>query len=93
MGLNMKTKSLEERLREIFTKIFGSSIYIESGRHYEIVKPLTDFIKSELDNRDKQWLEAVGEDEPDPGYINNMADERETRNQLRLEIKNLMGVK
>jgi len=64
-------------------------------------------IKSELDNRDKEWIEAVGEMEEADTLMSMKETQTEEikrygwseeskkfgRNQLRLEIKNKVGIK
>lgn len=41
------TNDLKERLMLVLMNIFGYSNYIEGGKHYEISKPLLEFIESE----------------------------------------------
>jgi len=83
----MKTKSLEERLVPILTEV----IYSEDVD--KTCKILLKLIKSELDNRDKEWIEAVGglEDVFDKNNFPNTS--AFIRNQLRLEIKEKMEKK
>jgi hypothetical protein len=111
----MKTKSLEERLKEFAGYCFKLSmqlkLYNPDGSDTcnicgtspnKLFKEVEKLIKSELDNRDKEWIEAVGEEsycisceilgeENFNGWCSE-CKQIKLRNQLRLEIKNKMEI-